>query len=567
MAIQRLAAVRPEANTEAGLFTFQQSYLVSVIVTNISPASTPIPRIDIYVIPSGASTEGSYVYITNNLTVGLGQSFETFRFAVNPGDGVFVTTTTNNVSFSLYGLIQDDVVGQGDLPQTFTNKVVRGANNTLYLDSGITSNRRVDAEEGYVRYNTEFKALELLTGEEWELVGTGAGGDGATGPTGPAGDAGAAGPTGANGDTVTGPTGPTGPSGGPTGPTGSTGPTGPGGGAVDVQITTDTTTFVGLYEDATGTIGGKTNSGIVYNADTETLVVTSIESSSISAPSTLVGTYSLISPTTITLDPVDEILNDAPMRLVAKSSVELSSLVSSTGAVVYNSDELYPYFYNGSAWSVMGAGATGPTGPTGPSGGPTGPTGPTGTTGDTGTTGPTGPQGDAGADSTVAGPTGPQGDAGPTGPTGPTGADSTVTGPTGPTGATGQVGPSINAIATLDVANNGTTSYQFNSHYSGDNPTVYVLGGATIAFDLTNVSASHPFLIQEDSGSGFASISTGIIHVATDGTVTEGSGAQGQTSGTVYWEVPIQPSSSWRYICSVHAGMSGTLTVKSLVTI
>jgi hypothetical protein len=567
MAIQRLAAVRPEANTETGLFTFQQSYLVSVIVTNISPAATPIPRVDIYVVPSGASTEGSYVYIANNLTIGFGQSFETFRFAVNSGDGVFVLTTAANVSFSLYGLIQDDVVGQGDLPQSFSNKVIRGTNNTLYLDSGLTSNRREDAEEGYVRYNTEFKALELLTGEEWELVGTGAGEAGATGPTGPAGDAGPTGPAGADGDSITGPTGATGPSGGPTGPTGATGPTGPGGGAIDVQNTTDTTTFVGLYEDATGTIGGKTNSGIVYNADTETLVVTAIESNSISAPSTLTGTYSLISPTTITLDPVDEILNDAPMRLVTKSNTELGTLVSSTGAVVYNSDELYPYFYNGSTWSVMGAGATGPTGPTGPSGGPTGPTGATGATGDTGPTGPTGPVGADGADSTVAGPTGPEGAVGPTGPTGPTGADSTVAGPTGPTGATGQVGPSINAIATLDVSNNGTSSYQFNSHYSGDNPTVYAIGGATIAFDLTNVSDSHPFLIQEDSGSGFANISTGIIHVATNGTVTEGSGAQGQTSGTVYWEVPIQSTSSWQYICSVHAAMNGTLTVKSLINI
>lgn len=566
MAIQRLAAVRPAANQAAGLFTFSASYLVSVIVSNISPSATPIPRVDIYVVPSGATTEGSYIYIANNLDVGFGQTFETFRFAVNPGDGVFVISSVSNISASLYGLIQDDVVGQGDLPQTFTNKVIRGVNNTLYVDKGITADRREDAEEGYLRYNTEFAALEVLTDEDWTLVGTGAG-ESATGPTGPTGAQGDAGPTGPTGSSTTGPTGPTGPSGGPTGPTGPAGPTGPGGGAIDVQNTTDTTTFVGLYEDATGTIGGKTSSGIVYNAETETLVVTAIESGSISAPENLIGTYTLVSPTTITLDPVDEILNDAPMRLVAKSNTDLGTLVSSTGAVVYNSDELYPYFYNGSTWSVMGAGATGPTGPTGPSGGPTGPTGPTGAVGDTGAAGPTGPEGTAGADSTVPGPTGPEGATGPTGPTGPTGADSTVTGPTGATGPTGQVGPSINAIATLDVSNNGSGSYQFNSHYSGDNPTVYAIGGATIAFNLTNVSSAHPFLIQEDSGSGFANITTGIIHVATNGTVTEGSGAQGQTSGTVFWEVPIQTSSSWRYICSVHAGMNGTLTIKSLITI
>jgi hypothetical protein len=123
---------------------------------------------------------------------------------------------------------------------------------------------------------------------------------------------------------------------------------------------------------------------------------------------------------------------------------------------------------------------------------------------------------------------------------------------------------SINAIAALDVSNSGFSSYQFNSHYSGDNPDVYALGGAPLAFDLTNVSSSHPFLIQEDSGGGFANISTGIIHVADDGTVTEGSGAQGQTSGTVYWEVPITSASSWRYICQVHSAMVGNLIIKSM---
>lgn len=500
MAIQRLAAARPTANTESGLFTFQQSYLVSVIITNISPSATPIPRVDIYVVPSGASTEGSYVYIANNLTIGYGQSYETFRFAVNAGDGIFVTTTAENVSFSLYGLIQDDVVGQGDLAQTFTNKVIRGVNNTVYVDKGLTSDRREDAEEGYLRYNTEFNALEVLTSEDWTLVGTGTG-DGATGPTGPTGPAGDDGATGPQGDAITGPTGPTGPSGGPTGPTGATGPTGPGGGAIDVQNTTDATTFVGLYEDATGTIGGKTNSGITFNASTQTLAVTAIESNSIAAPSSLTGTYSLISPTTITLDPVDEIINDAPMKLVSKTNAELSTLVSSTGAVVYNSDEGGAYYYTGSAWAAVDTAITGPTGPAG-------------------ATGPTGPQ-----------------------------------------------GPAINAIATLDVSNNESTSYQFNSHYTGDNPNVHALGGATLAFDLTNVSASHPFLIQENSGGGFANISTGITHIADDGTVTTGAGAQAQTSGIVYWNVPITSASTWQYICQVHSGMVGTLTIKSLTAI
>ena len=140
-----------------------------------------------------------------------------------------------------------------------------------------------------------------------------------------------------------------------------------------------------------------------------------------------------------------------------------------------------------------------------------------------------------------------------------------LSGPTGPTGATGAGGGILyNAIATLDVSNNGSGAYQFNSHYSGDNPTVYALGGATLAFDLTNVSSSHPFLIEEDSGSGFANITTGIIHAGDDGTISTGSSAQGKTSGTVYWQVPTTSISDWRYRCSVHSSMVGTLDIKSL---
>ena len=354
MAIQRLAAARPEANVASGMYTFSDSYLVSVIATNISASATPIPRVAIYIVPSGASTEGSYVYLAQNLDLAYGSSYETFRFAVNPGDGVFVRTSQANVSFSLYGLLQDDAIGQGDLALTFTNKVIRGVDNTLYLDIGATADRREDAETGYVRFNTEYGALEVLTGTEWELVGTGTG-DGATGPTGPTGATGDVGPTGPAGadSTVTGPTGPTGPSGGPTGPTGATGPTGPGGGAIDVANTTNATTYVGLYEAATGTIGGKTNSGIVYNASTGTLTVTAVETDSINAPSSLTGTYSLTSPTTITLDPVDEIINDAPMKLVSKTVLELSTLVSSAGSIVYCTDETggpVLAFYDGTDW-------------------------------------------------------------------------------------------------------------------------------------------------------------------------------------------------------------------------
>jgi hypothetical protein len=239
MAITRLGLANPAANNDTLLQTFTDPYLVSVTVANKSLTATPVLKVTIWVVPPGATIAAQYAYICSNLTVGLGQAFETFRFAVQDGDALYVRATTATGSFTLNGILQNDVQNSEDTIQTFTNKTIRGNYNTLYLESGLTNQRNAGAEVGYVRFNTEFDTLEVKTSAGWEEVGSGAGaGTGITGPTGPAGNTGPAGPTGPTGATgetgptgpsggPTGPTGPTGPSGGPTGATGDTGPTGP----------------------------------------------------------------------------------------------------------------------------------------------------------------------------------------------------------------------------------------------------------------------------------------------------------------------------------------------------
>jgi hypothetical protein len=100
-----------------------------------------------------------------------------------------------------------------------------------------------------------------------------------------------------------------------------------------------------------GAFGG--DAGFTYNKSTDTLTITNIETNSIQAPSSLVGTYTISSPTTITLDPTDEIINDAPMKLVSKTVTQLGSLVSSVGAMVFCTDETggaIPAFYDGTNW-------------------------------------------------------------------------------------------------------------------------------------------------------------------------------------------------------------------------
>ena len=95
---------------------------------------------------------------------------ETFKFAVNPSDVVYVLSTTADTSFSLNGIIQGDDFGAGDYPLTFTNKTINGDANTIYLESNSTANRPAGAQIGYLRYNTDFQALEVLTSVGWKTV-------------------------------------------------------------------------------------------------------------------------------------------------------------------------------------------------------------------------------------------------------------------------------------------------------------------------------------------------------------------------------------------------------------
>jgi hypothetical protein len=214
MAIVRLGAHTPAANNSYVLYNATTSYLVSVIAANTLSSSATTTKVDVWVVPQGVSVSSGYAYIVANLELGLGQSFETFKFGVVSGDTLFVRSTTAGTSFIIQGMSQDSEYSINDVPITFINKIIRGNDNIVYPAIGTTAQRPSAAETGYWRYNTDLNYIEFKTPTGWAA---------AMGPTGASGPQGAA-------STVAGPTGPTGPSGGPTGPTGPIGPTGPEGG-------------------------------------------------------------------------------------------------------------------------------------------------------------------------------------------------------------------------------------------------------------------------------------------------------------------------------------------------
>ena len=134
MPITRLGLVNPAANTNAVLATFQGAYLVSVVVANKATTATPLTKVTVWIVPANATVQAQYVYICSNLQISVGQAFETFRFAVNSGDTIYVLSTTAQASFSCNGIAQSDNILPENVTQTFTNKIIRGDNNTLYLE-------------------------------------------------------------------------------------------------------------------------------------------------------------------------------------------------------------------------------------------------------------------------------------------------------------------------------------------------------------------------------------------------------------------------------------------------
>ena len=125
----------------------------------------------------------------------------------------------------------------------------------------------------------------------------------------------------------------------------------------------------------------------------------------------------------------------------------------------------------------------------------------------------------------------------------------------------------IQSAAEFDVTNNGASNYLFDSHYSGANPTIYLIGGHTYAFNL-NVSG-HPFHIQTTSGaySSGNAYSTGMTHIADDGTVSTGSNALLKQDGILYWKVPASISGNYYYVCQYHSAMAGTISIINVTTL
>ena len=119
------------------------------------------------------------------------------------------------------------------------------------------------------------------------------------------------------------------------------------------------------------------------------------------------------------------------------------------------------------------------------------------------------------------------------------------------------------AVARTVVVNQGNSvsSFDFNvtasssQHYtlsgadrfgqvSGNDPSVTINVGDTVNFTVN--APGHPFYLKTAQGTGTANTISGVTN-------------NGTTNGTVSW-TPSQ-AGTYYYICSLHSGMVGTITV------
>jgi hypothetical protein len=250
--------------------------------------------------------------------------------------------------------------------------------------------------------------------------------------------------------------------------------------------------------------------------------------------------------------------------------------------VIYEEDTIYIYTEN-NGWIEAGAliGTTGPTGPQSTVVGPTGPTGPA-------VTGPTGPQGtairllgsvaNAGLLPTgsnefndaysaendgdlyvwngsnwynagqIVGPTGPTGP----GITGPTGPASTQQGPTGPTGPIGVTGPRGGVLYALTSTGEGG-AYNVET-LVGDNPTLTVVRGERVYFDVSQVATTNPFALR------LTQFSASTVPGTSNNSPTTGrTGASPDT--LIIYEVPLNAPSQIVYVDVSDTNISGVIDV------
>jgi len=369
MPVKRLGLVSPAAfvNTFTELATADVACVASVIIANKGAVDlTATVFIEPVESPGNPNTR---VYIVSSLLVAVGQSFETFRFALTVGDKIYVGASTANASFSATAAYESS-----------------GRSNIVYQ-----STQPGTPQVGDIWVNSSSNAVSLYTGSGFNTVATIAP-TGPTGPQGPTGPIGVSGPTGPAGSGVSvlgsyatlqllqadnptgsigdsylvgtdlyiwndlnsvwsnagpfvGPTGPTGASiTGPTGPTGAAstvpGPTGPSGGPTGATGATGLTGPTGAT-GATGPTGlpgatGPTGAPSTVTGPTGPTGAAVTGPTGASGPTGAQGTWDTAQTIEVKSDTYTLVLGDAGKLIRCTKGTAMSIIIPTNAAAAYS---------------------------------------------------------------------------------------------------------------------------------------------------------------------------------------------------------------------------------------
>jgi len=366
MPVKRLGVASPAAfvSTFTELATADVACVASVIVAN--KGATDLTA-TVFVEPvQSPGNPDSRVYIVSSLLIAVGQSFETFRFAMAVGDKIYVGASNANASFSATAAYESS-----------------GRSNIVYQ-----STQPGFPQVGDIWVNSNTNAVGLYTGSGFNTVATVAP-TGPSGPTGPQGASGPIGPTGPQGSGVSvlgsyatlqllqadnptgsigdsylvgvnlyiwndlnsewanagpfvGPTGPSGPTGpavtGPTGPIGVTGPTGPSGGPTGP---TGATGGVGAT-GATGSTGpsvtgptGATGAASTVTGPTGPTGASVTGPTGGTGPTGATGTWDTVQPIEVKSDTYTLVLADAGKLIRCTKATAMSIIIPTNAAQAY----------------------------------------------------------------------------------------------------------------------------------------------------------------------------------------------------------------------------------------
>ena len=101
MAVQRLGVSNPSANTNTLMYTSNAAYLTSVLITNKGGSDATATA---WVVPSGALSSSQWAYVVSGVTIPVGNTLESHRFALSNGDAIYVSSNSADLSFSVNGM-------------------------------------------------------------------------------------------------------------------------------------------------------------------------------------------------------------------------------------------------------------------------------------------------------------------------------------------------------------------------------------------------------------------------------------------------------------------------------